>query len=49
MLHLSYSSEAVMKLDYQIILKFPTPLTLLAGSDPGHEQTKSILFGESLR
>jgi len=33
-LHLSYSSEPVMRLDYQILLKSPPP-TLLAGSAPG--------------
>jgi len=32
-LHLSYSSEHVVSLDYQILLKSP-PLTLLAGSAP---------------
>ena len=31
MLHLSYSSEPVMRLDHQILLKLH-PLTLLAGS-----------------
>jgi len=34
MFHLSYSSEAVVRLDCQILLKSP-PLTLLAGSVPG--------------
>ena len=33
-LHSFYSSEAVARLDYQILLKSP-PLTLLAGSAPG--------------
>jgi len=33
MLHLSYSSGPVMKLDYQLLLK-SFPLTLLAGSAP---------------
>jgi len=33
-LHLCYGSEAVMRLDYQIILKSPPPLTLLARSAP---------------
>jgi len=32
-LHLSYSNEAVMRLDYQILRKSP-PLNLLAGSSP---------------
>ena len=35
MLHLSYSREVVMRVDYQIILNSPPPLTLLAGSATG--------------
>jgi len=34
LLHLSYSSEAVMRLDYQVLLKSPPPLKLLARSAP---------------
>jgi len=34
--HLSYNSEAIMRLDYQILLKL-APLKLLAGSDLGTE------------
>jgi len=34
MLHLSYSSETDIRLEYQIVLKSPAPITLLAGSAP---------------
>ena len=37
LLHLSYSREPVMTLDYQILLKSP-PLTLLAGSYRGWQK-----------
>jgi len=39
MLHLSYRSEPVMKLKYQILLKSPPPVTVLAGSATGAPQT----------
>ena len=35
-LHLSYSSEAVMRLGYQILMK-SAPLKLVAGSAPVHQ------------
>ena len=40
-LHLSYSSEPVMRCNYKILLKSPPPLTLLAGSAPGHKCRKN--------
>ena len=43
-LHLSYSSEPVMRRDYQILLKSP-PITLLAGSVPELALDKLVKFG----
>jgi len=40
MLHPSYSSEAVVRLDYQLLLKSP-PLTSLAGFDPAVRDVRS--------
>ena len=40
LLHLSYSSEPVIRLDYQILLK-SFPLNLLAGSAPTQERRRS--------
>jgi len=45
MLYLSYSSEAVMRLDCQILLKSPPPyLTMQAGSAPGSNILNTIKF-----
>jgi len=43
MLNLSCSSEPVMRFDYQISLKSPTPLNFLAASAPAAEGQKANL------
>jgi len=48
MLHLYYSSEAVMRFDYQKLLKSP-PLASMAGSDPvytAHSASEGFCLGE---